>query len=88
MKFLVDHCAGRRLADWLKEQGHDVLEARALGPGPTDQVLLARAASERRVLVSLDKYFGQHVCDHEVMGAIFVDTCNRLLGEREISAAP
>ena len=29
MKFLVDRCAGRLLAEWLLNQGHDVLEARA-----------------------------------------------------------
>jgi predicted nuclease of predicted toxin-antitoxin system len=65
VRFLVDHCAGRRLAEWLKEQGHDVLEARDFGPGTGDPVLLARAASEQRILVSLDKHFGQHVFLHE-----------------------
>jgi predicted nuclease of predicted toxin-antitoxin system len=31
MRFLVDRCAGHRLAEWLRSQGHDVLEARELG---------------------------------------------------------
>ena len=30
MRFLVDHCAGRRLAEWLDAQGHDVVDAGAL----------------------------------------------------------
>ena len=37
MKFLVDRCAGRKLAEWLRSQGHDVLESRALGPDPGDR---------------------------------------------------
>jgi hypothetical protein len=32
MKFLVDRCAGRKLAEWLRGQGHDVLESQSLGP--------------------------------------------------------
>lgn len=54
MKFLVDRCAGRRLADWLRGQGHDVLEARSLGPDPGDRELLEIAAKQERVLVTID----------------------------------
>ena len=28
MRFLVDHCAGRRVAEWLDAQGHDVVTVR------------------------------------------------------------
>lgn len=58
MKFLVDRCAGAKLAQWLREQGHDVLEASDEEPDPGDEELLARAASEQRVLVTIDKDFG------------------------------
>jgi len=34
MKFLIDRCAGQLLADWLRTQGHDVVESRELGPDP------------------------------------------------------
>ena len=34
MRFLIDRCAGRRLADWLREQGHEVLESRERVPIP------------------------------------------------------
>ena len=61
MRFLIDRCAGRRLAEWLRQAGHDVVEARELGPDPGDRALLARAAREERVLVTLDKHFGQHI---------------------------
>lgn len=59
MKFLVDRCAGRRLADWLREQGHDVVESRERGADPGDEILLAWAVAEQRILVTIDKDFGQ-----------------------------
>lgn len=45
MRFLVDRCAGRRLATWLADQGHDVIDVRALGPDPGDLALLQRAVN-------------------------------------------
>ena len=61
MRFLIDRCAGRRLADWLRDQGHDVAESRERGPDPGDRVLLQWSASEQRILVTMDKDFGQFV---------------------------
>ena len=61
MKFLVDRCAGRRLADWLRAQGHDVAAARERGPDPGDRTLLHWASAEGRVLVTIDTDFGQFV---------------------------
>jgi predicted nuclease of predicted toxin-antitoxin system len=61
VKFLVDRCAGKRLADWLRQQGHEVLESRELGPDPGDRVLLEIAAREKRILVTIDTDFGAFV---------------------------
>ena len=58
MKFLVDRCAGRRLAEWLNQQGHDVLEARAMLQDPGDAALLDMAAEQTRILVTIDTDFG------------------------------
>ena len=58
MRFLVDRCAGRRLADWLRDQGHDVLEIRAPGRDPGDAALLRRAVADARILVTIDTDFG------------------------------
>ena len=58
MKFLVDRCAGSRLAEWLSANGHDVVESRSLGPDPGDLALLQHAAGERRILVTIDTDFG------------------------------
>jgi predicted nuclease of predicted toxin-antitoxin system len=61
LKFLIDRCAGRRLADWLRGAGYDVVEARELGPDPGDRALLQRAEREGRVLVTIDTDFGHVV---------------------------
>ena len=58
MNFLVNRCAGRRLTQWLQEQGHDALDARELGPDPGDRLLLERAVSENRILITMDKDLG------------------------------
>ncbi len=61
MRFLVDRCAGHRLAAWLRDQGHDVVEARELGADPGDRALLERAAAAGRILVTIDTDFGELV---------------------------
>lgn len=58
MKFLIDRCAGHRLAEWLRQQGHDVSEVRDRGPDPGDPTLLEWGSAEGRVVVTIDKDFG------------------------------
>ena len=53
MKFLGDRCVGRLVATWLETQGHEVLAAWDTGPDPGDAALLQRAATEDRVLVTI-----------------------------------
>ena len=62
----MDRCAGRRLAGWLQGEGHDVLEARTLGADPGDRALLELAASENRVLITIDTDFGELVYLHDL----------------------
>ena len=59
MRFLIDRCAGQLLADWLRKQGHDVVESRELGPDPGDRALLDWAAKETRILITIDTDFGE-----------------------------
>ncbi len=58
MRFLIDRCAGRRIADWLRDRGHDVVESRERGTDPGDRILLEWAALERRILMTMDEDFG------------------------------
>jgi predicted nuclease of predicted toxin-antitoxin system len=59
VKFLLDRCVGRRLAQWLRTQGHDVVESYERGPDPGDLVLLNWAVAEARILVTIDTDFGE-----------------------------
>ena len=58
MKFLIDRCAGQRLATWLQAQGHDVRVSWEQEPDPGDAALLRMAAEEARILVTIDSDFG------------------------------
>lgn len=61
---MTDRCAGRRLAQWLRANGHDVLEAQSLGPDPGDRALLEYAAAERRIFITIDKDYGELIFLH------------------------
>jgi predicted nuclease of predicted toxin-antitoxin system len=61
VRFLIDRCAGKRLADRLRQQEHDVFESQERGADPGDRNLLAWAHSEQRVLITMDKDFGKLV---------------------------
>ena len=69
MKFLVDRCAGRRLSEWLRHLGHDVLDARDLGDDPGDRALLEHAGAEGRILVTIDTDFGELIYLHKITHA-------------------
>lgn len=58
MKFLVDICAGKHLASWLKDHGYDVMEVRDRAPTMEDDEILHWANMEKRVVVTIDKDFG------------------------------
>jgi len=61
MKLLVDECCDAGLVNALRDDGHDVLYAVESLRGEPDDMLLARALSERRILLTEDKDFGELV---------------------------
>ena len=61
MRFLADECCDAALVDALRDDGHDVLYAVESLRGAIDDELLARAFSERRILLTEDKDFGELV---------------------------
>jgi len=61
MRFLIDECTGPAVAQWLREQGHDVLSVFEQGRGMDDDEVIHTAFTGNRILVTNDKDFGEKV---------------------------
>ncbi len=59
MKLLLDSCVWGGAAGRLRAAGHDVVWSGDWPADPGDEEILARALAEGRVLVTLDKDFGE-----------------------------
>jgi predicted nuclease of predicted toxin-antitoxin system len=61
VRFLADECCAEGLVNALRADGHDVLYVLEAMRGATDDVILERAYSENRILLTDDKDFGELV---------------------------
>ena len=61
MKVLVDVSAGQAVAEAIRQMGHDVLFVRDRDPKMSDTNILDWAVSEGRLIVTMDKDFGDLV---------------------------
>jgi predicted nuclease of predicted toxin-antitoxin system len=61
VKFLFDVGVGVAAERWLAVQGHDVKAVRDLNPSMPDIDILDLAAAEQRLVVTMDKDFGELV---------------------------
>jgi predicted nuclease of predicted toxin-antitoxin system len=61
MRFLVDECVGPVVASWLRQEQHDVFSVYEEARGMDDDAILQKAVAENRVLLTLDKDFGEMV---------------------------
>ena len=59
MKLLLDTCISPGAVETLRQAGHDVVWSGDWQPDPGDETILATAVSEERVLVTLEKDFGE-----------------------------
>jgi predicted nuclease of predicted toxin-antitoxin system len=64
LKVLLDTCVWGGVRQPLREAGHDVTWAGDWSEDPGDEEILARAHGESRVLVTLDKDFGELAIVH------------------------
>lgn len=69
MKFLIDAGVGKKASDILKMKGHDVKSILDIDPEMTDLFILRLALTDKRIVVTMDKDFGELVfnsgLDHE-----------------------
>ncbi len=61
MRFLVDECTGPKVAQWLRDQGHDVFSVYDEARGIDDGTILDKAFSENWILITNDRDFGERV---------------------------
>ena len=59
MKIVVDVGVGKAVERWLASQNLDVVAVRDLDPGMADIAILALAAAEQRLVITMDKDFGE-----------------------------
>ena len=80
MKFLVDECVGPKVSQWLIQLNYDTSSIYHDFRGMNDQLVLAKAVKENRVLITSDKDFGEMIFRKNMLhvGVIFL----RLFDER------
>jgi predicted nuclease of predicted toxin-antitoxin system len=61
LKFLVDVGVGRQVEQCLREDGHDVKAVRDIDPCMKDADIIRLAAWEKRIIITMDKDFGELV---------------------------
>ena len=59
MRVLADENIDRPMVAWLREQGHDVIEAATMAPEAPDYELIAMSRREGRVLMTFDRDIGR-----------------------------
>lgn len=69
MKFLFDVGVGRGAESWLEAAGFDVKSVRALDPRLADIDILSLAAEENRMVITMDKDFGELVYHSKLVHA-------------------
>ncbi len=61
LKILIEVGVGKAVENWLKNAGYDVLALRDIDPKMPDDKILEIAAREKRLLITMDKDFGELV---------------------------
>jgi predicted nuclease of predicted toxin-antitoxin system len=61
MRLLVDECVGPSVVRWLRENNYDAVSAFEDCRGWDDERILEKALSEGRIVVTMDKDFGEMV---------------------------
>jgi len=65
----MDVGVGKLSEEWLTDHGYDVVAIRSLNPRMGDDEILAIAAREQRLVVTMDKGFGERVHRHKAANA-------------------
>lgn len=66
MKFLIDVGVGKKVEGWLKENGYDIKSVRDQDRRMKDTEILRLAAAEHRMVITMDKDFGELVYNSDM----------------------
>ena len=69
IKFLVDVGVGNKVEVWLDSQGFDTKVVRDLDPRMTDNEILQIAVDENRIVITMDKDFGELIYHMKMLHA-------------------
>ncbi|OGL45338.1 MAG: hypothetical protein A2149_00725 [Candidatus Schekmanbacteria bacterium RBG_16_38_11] len=61
LRFLVDVGVSKKVEKWLQNHGYDIKSVRDIDPRMLDKEILKIAVSEKRMLITMDKGFGELV---------------------------
>ena len=61
LQFLVDVGVGKLVEQFLVNNGHDVVPVRDLNPRMPDEEIIEIACNEKRIIITMDKDFGELV---------------------------
>ncbi len=61
LRFIVDVGVGKEVEQWLQAAGHDVTAVREINPRASDSEILKLAVHESRIVLTMDKDFGELV---------------------------
>lgn len=84
MKILLDTCVSGNMCEPLAGGGHDVVWTGAWEKDPGDDDILAYAHREGRVLITLDKDFGELAVLHRKLHAGILRLVNMPVAEQEL----
>ena len=61
LKFIVDVGVGKQVEKYLKSSGYDTVAVRDIDPRMSDRDIVVLAAKEGRIIITMDKDFGELV---------------------------
>lgn len=61
LKFLIDVGVGKKVEQWLHSQRYDIKSIRDIDPKMPDKEILKIAVSNNRIVITMDKDFGELV---------------------------
>ena len=69
LKFLIDVGVGKKSRNGLKMRGYDIKNVRDINPRMLDREILKIAVSEKRMVITMDKDFGELVYNSGLLHA-------------------